>query len=307
MSIDLITVNKEMENYTDMDPQIVYLLNLISDEQIIDRVLENMGIDHNRMRVDKINKLRIDKANEILSNLQNLIISNNIDDDTMIKLSNEYNLYIPYHSNIRNVVFTLDSVKKHIENVEVIKNIYETYQSIIKNKRKKILLTKHINVYNSLNITINILDKFHPNYNNIISTIDKFKNNYKINAIYEIYNEKQNKIYEEHAKNIIDKRLLFHGSPVTNWFSILKNGLYINPNKVGVKINGKACGNGIYFSDNMSLSYRYCFVNSTVKSGVAILGLFEVALCEKCYKESPIFVLFNTNHYTPRYLVCVKN
>jgi hypothetical protein len=151
-----------------------------------------------------------------------------------------------------------------------------------------------------------MVDKYHPNYDKIMGTINKFQNNYKIQAIYEIYNEKQNKIYDEHTKDIADKRLLFHGSPITNWFSILKNGLYINPNKAGVKINGKAYGNGIYFSDNIAFSHGYCFVNSNYNADVSILGVFEVALCNKCYKTSPIFVIFNTVQYVPRYLVCIK-
>lgn len=91
------------------------------------------------------------------------------------------------------------------------------------------------------------------------------------------------------------------------WFSILKNGFYINPTTVGVKINGKAYGNGIYFSDSLIFSFSYCNMNNYDKSGFAILGLCEVVLCDKSVSNSPIFVIFNTNQYTFRYLLVVQN
>ncbi len=93
---------------------------------------------------------------------------------------------------------------------------------------------------------------------------------------------------------------------MTNWFSILKNGLYIDSKKAGVPVNGKAFGNGLYFSDDASYSYNYCKQGNYDKTGYLLLGICEVALCEKSYKTSPIFVIFNDCQYDFRYLICIE-
>jgi poly [ADP-ribose] polymerase len=300
---------KEVENYeiTDiiLDPQIIFLLNTISDEKIINNSLESIGIDHTRIQVNKINKLRIEKANEILLNLANVLkIQNKIDEEICKELSDEYDRYIPYKK--QDLLNNADIIKKHMENMEIINNIYQTYQAIIKNKKQNVTITQYISVYKALNIKINVVQKDSEKFLKVMECVNFVKNNYQIHTVYEINNEQQNKIYDDFTQNIKNKKLLFHGSPITNWFSILKNGFYINPNKIGVKINGKAYGNGIYFSDHITYSYNYCFINSHYNSDVIILGLCEVALCEKSYQTSPIYVIFNTNQYTFRYLVCLK-
>ena len=217
----------------------------------------------------------------------------------------EYNKYIPYKNSIKlndkNIVAT------HITNIETIKNIYETYSCIIKNKKKNALRQKTEYVYESLGIEINMIDEKNEKYLQVLECIKRDNNKFKVLKIYEVCNKKQNEIYDNSTKDIKNKQLLFHGSPVTNWFSILKNGFYINPTQVGVPVNGKAYGNGIYFSNNMSFSFSYCNIGKYDNSKVAILGLCEVALCPKSVSQAPVFVIFNTNQYTFRYLIVVEN
>lgn len=283
-----------------IEPNVQYLLNIISNELIINKTLERIGIDPKRMPVEKINQLRITKAEEILHEL------NLMPDGIKIEeLSEEYNRYIPYKTQIllndKNIIAT------HINNIETIKNIYETYSCIIKNKKKNALKSKPEYVYDALGMEINIINNNDPKYQQVSECINRDNNKIKVLRIFEVCSKKQNEIFENATKDIIDKRLLFHGSPVTNWFSILKNGFYIDPTKVGVSINGKLHGNGIYFSNHMSFSFPYCNLGKYDDSGIAILGLCEVALCPKSVSQAPIFVIFNTNQYTFRYLIVVEN
>jgi hypothetical protein len=283
-----------------IDPNVQYLLNIISNELIINKTLERIGIDPKRMPVEKINQLRITKAEEILHELNLMLGGTKIEE-----LSEEYNRYIPYKTQIllndKNIIAT------HINNIETIKNIYETYSCIIKNKKKNALRSKPEYVYEALSIEINMIDINNAKYQQVLECINRDHNKIKVLKIYEVCNKKQNEIFENATKHIQDKRLLFHGSPVTNWFSILKNGFYINPTQVGVPINGKAYGNGVYFSNHMSFSFPYCNMGKYDDSGVAILGLCEVALCPKSVSQAPVFVIFNTNQYTFRYMVVVEN
>ena len=72
---------------------------------------------------------------------------------------------------------------------------------------------------------------------------------------------------------------LFHGSRSENFWSIITNGLTINP--VGVVITGKAYGNGTYFAPNAIKSMGYTsssgskWANGTEKVGY--LGIYKVA------------------------------
>jgi hypothetical protein len=219
----------ELINNCAIDSKVVYFLNLISNEEIIDKFLKNMGIDSDRIQIAKINKKRITRASEILFQLQNEIQKQNF--SNVNELSEEYERYIPYSSPIK--LNNINTINKHIDNIEVIENMYETYETIIKNKKKNLLFSKHVTILNSLNIQLNILPEDDINYKNIFENIKtKSLHKYKNIQIYKIYDEKKENEYKNATKDISDKRLLYHGSPITNWFSIIKNGLYINPKKI---------------------------------------------------------------------------
>jgi hypothetical protein len=291
-----------------LDPEIQYLLNIISDEIIISTTLDKIGINPKMMPIEKINKLRIAKAEEILhkiNNMQDNEISMNI--AKIKEYEEEYNRYIPYKKTAE--LNNKNDVATHIANIETIKNIYETYSNIIKNKKKGGLINKEEYVLEALGVEINLFKEDNPKYTQVVECIKSDKNNYKIAKIYEIVNKKQNDIFDAtiKEKSNITKKLLFHGSPVTNWFSIIKNGFYINPTQVGVKINGKAYGNGVYFSDSLRFSHGYCNTNKYDKNNISILGLCEVGLCEKSVDKSPIFVIFDTKQYVLRYLIIVDD
>lgn len=83
-----------------------------------------------------------------------------------------------------------------------------------------------------------------------------------------------------------DCRLFYHGSKTENWFSILKQGLSLNPS---ASITGKMFGNGLYFAPDARKSLNYMDVkgsrwnNGTRDSGY--MAVYSVAL-GKCFKPS---------------------
>jgi poly [ADP-ribose] polymerase len=279
-------------------PEVVYFLNLISNENIINNILKNMNIDKKLMPVEKINKKRLKRSNEILSILQNEVNNNNLSNTEA--LSKEYDLYIPYV--IPSVLNNLETINKHLENMEIIENMYETYETIIKTKKNNIGIMKYYHVLTALNIKMDILANGNLEFEEIMDNIaENLKHKHKDIRIYKISNDEKKQEYNNITHDIKDKRLLYHGSPVTNWFSIIRNGLYINPKKIGVSINGKACGNGIYFSNDINYSYGYSQRKNF--GNVIIMGIYEVALCDKSYKSNSIFVLFNTKQCLLKYLL----
>ena len=79
-------------------------------------------------------------------------------------------------------------------------------------------------------------------------------------------------------------QLLFHGTGEENLWSVMANGLHVNPPQ-GVKITGKAFGNGIYFAECSYKSRGYTSVNGSYwKHGdqpTGFLLVYEVAVGNK--------------------------
>ncbi|TMW67132.1 hypothetical protein Poli38472_012248 [Pythium oligandrum] len=73
-----------------------------------------------------------------------------------------------------------------------------------------------------------------------------------------------------------NRRVLWHGSRLGNWLSILTHGLLIKP--CGVPHNGSAFGNGIYFTDKITRAMAYSHFSGKPGDRRQVFILSEVAL-----------------------------
>lgn len=91
--------------------------------------------------------------------------------------------------------------------------------------------------------------------------------------------------------------LLFHGSGTENWYSIIRNGLKLNPEliKSGVRICGKAFGYGIYFAAYCAKSMSYANASRTYgqNSTEHYMGVYEVMT------GNPYFIYQDPNRKRP--------
>ncbi|ATZ80428.1 poly(ADP-ribose)polymerase [Bodo saltans virus] len=291
------------------DPSVLFLFNLITNESIIETTLRNLDIDNSRMPVNKITQQRIVKGYEIIQQITDYVKDKKKEEEEEIKnnlknLSFEYDKYIPHVSSCH---INSKTILKYTNEIEIIKRIYDTYCSIIKGKRSNEVLNKYNKIYESLGLGISDIQNTHE-YNEIYKFAKSDNNKLNIVKIYKIDDLRRKDVYNEFIeKNKCNRTLAIHGSPVTNWFSILKNGFYINPTLVGVKINGKVYGNGIYFSNSCQFSLSYCLMNNSDKSEFCIFGLCEIALTNDSYNGHGIYVIFNTQQYVFKYIIVVKN
>ncbi|RMJ23920.1 ubiquitin conjugating enzyme [Aspergillus sp. HF37] len=99
----------------------------------------------------------------------------------------------------------------------------------------------------------------------------------------------------------------WHGSPLNNWHSILREGLHFN-----VVSNGRACGDGVYMSKNFGTSSSYCskyytnhhapWPHSKLNIKTAI-SLNEVVNAPKTFRNvDPHYVVTDLDWVQPRYL-----
>ena len=102
----------------------------------------------------------------------------------------------------------------------------------------------------------------------------------------------------------------WHGSPMVNWHSILRNGLKNYSNTKNMK-NGAVYGNGIYLAPDSGTSYWYCSPNRSDTWNLSMFneskGLYCLALCQilnhpKLKAADPYFVVPTESWVMIRYL-----
>lgn len=95
----------------------------------------------------------------------------------------------------------------------------------------------------------------------------------EIQEIYTVKRQGEDMRYKPFRK-LHNRKLLWHGSRLTNYAGILSQGLRIAPPEAPV--TGYMFGKGIYFADMVSKSANYC--NTTPVDPTGLLLLCEVAL-----------------------------
>jgi ubiquitin-protein ligase len=92
--------------------------------------------------------------------------------------------------------------------------------------------------------------------------------------------------------------VLFHGSSIENWYSIIRNGLKIT-SKTALMTTGSAYGVGLYFSNDVNLSYSY---SKVMHHG--FLGVYQIYDDMNKYKKTEnIFVVNDEQIVLLRYLI----
>lgn len=100
---------------------------------------------------------------------------------------------------------------------------------------------------------------------------------------------------------------LFHGTSIHSWYPIVKNGLKVMSG-TEFMANGAAYGNGIYLSDQFSMSFGYSSKNYNPNNkNRSIVGVFEIAGgIEPHKKTSSIFVVADDKIMLLRYLIVIE-
>lgn len=213
-----------------------------------------------------------------------------IDSEKITKIY--YGLIPLSRSNIK-FIKTKDDIISKLEEIENLKNISYTI-SIIKperiiNDENKVREPNNsiVNLYSKLGYKIKKASDYE--YSNIMTYIDNSKgsthsNQIKIIDILSMENKEKEEIYLSKYKDD-HRELLFHGSRLVNWVSIINKGLLLDSSKVADKISGKMFGNGIYWANCVSKSALYSISNDNKKQ-ICIMALADVALGKSSIKYS---------------------
>lgn len=271
-----------------------FLMELFTNKKTMENTLVSLSINPKKMPLGKISKSQLDEATNILVKIRHVLESESSDDSNsdssnsrdsesesknstlFTKLSSEFYTLVPYSCgrNRPPVIDNKDTLGKFVEMVDELKNL-EVAINVSKQAGENL-----DGVYDSLNAKMVPLEKD--------SQMWKVTSDYVINThgathktqvkLVDIYNLSRNESpnVAKTIKKIGNKQLLFHGSRMSNFCSIIKNGLILNPESLGAFVTGRMFSNGIYTANSFSKSFNYCA--SDTSDGYACLLLCEVAL-----------------------------
>lgn len=290
---------------TKLSQPVYQLMQMLFDLKKIESMMVSCDLDLKQMPLGKISANQIRSAMTILKDISKLISRNG----TLAKLreaSNRFYTLIPHGFGVNRppIIDSIQTVNDKNELLETLLNMELIYEFLDGDNGKCNALDA---CYKKLKADIEPIDRSSAEYlelSNIVKNTHGVTHNLYTLDIMEVF--KVNREGEDNRFNIYKElsnhQLLWHGSRLTNFVSILSSGLKIAPpeapgkyiffpsikmqnlfqtfnlHKLNNKISatGYMFGKGIYFADVVSKAANYCLTNRT--NNVALLLLCEVAL-----------------------------
>lgn len=258
------------------------LMQLIFDVQKMKKAMLEYEIDVEKMPLGKISKKQIREAYSTLTQLSEILKTGNPERTELISATNKFYTLVPHNFGVKgpSIIDTQDEIRTKSEMLEALLDMEIAYSLLHgKTDGTKNPIDVH---YDKLKNDIGVLDKNSEEY----KIIEKYVKNthaethsqyeLEIQEVFTLRRSGENSKYNKNAKQLPNKKLLWHGSRTTNYAGILSHGLRIAPPEAPV--SGYMFGKGVYFADMVSKSANYCCTNSENPTG--LLLLCEVALGE---------------------------
>ncbi|CCF39852.1 hypothetical protein CH063_02219 [Colletotrichum higginsianum] len=273
------------------------LMNLIFNQQYFRDAMTSMNYDANKLPLGKLSKNTILRGFQALKDLGALFNDSTLADSKYSMtvpaateyLSNLYYTLIP-HAFGRNrppVIRSGDMLKKEVDLLDSLSDM-KVASDLMKVDRKVYDVHPADRQYQGLGMDeMTPIDRTSSEFALLSEYLQGSKGathpvNYKVEDIFRIERQGELERFEKSEFSSIksDRRLLWHGSRVTNYGGILSQGLRIAPPEAPV--SGYMFGKGIYLADMSSKSANYCVSGSS--GGQALLLLCEAELGDPMQK-----------------------
>ena len=293
-----------------LDEDVMDLIRLIYNKKIINDNLHEIGYDSKKMPLGKLSPVTLTNGLNILKQIETELKKSKPNKDNLKKYSSEFYTQIPHDFGFQKMAnFIIDNMEKVkekidmisslsdmkitlkiLENVDEDKEEYENQEEKQLNDYYKKLncdirsISKDEKIYKILNKYLTTKVEKGDNNDNEYGYYYPCKNNLSLLKAYELerYGEKKK------FKDFGNKKLLWHGSRITNFVGILSQGLRIAPPEA--PSSGYLYGKGVYFADmSLKSSYYCCPVNN-----IALILLAEVSLGKEDERVNTDFNLPST-------------
>ena len=312
---NLYTIYEEFEKQSKPDEAVFASLNEIWDK--IPAALKRQGINDERVNSVRIKTagdvrtayyIGCEAADRYKSSLSQTVYKNMINnlqllhsnslaymkksqhmgESVLIKFNNELvELFNILPRKMRNVVDYLAPNTRYMPNIiKREQNLYDTMKGAYDTKKRQMQLS--VEKIKNTNEGITVLEenglRMRPCTSVEVEEIKKLLGEIsgKFSKAWAVENITTADKYKKCVKQLditsSGVKKLWHGSTTENWWSILTNGLSLNPN---ARITGKMFGNGIYFAPKAKKSLGYTSIRGSywARGGdsVGYMGVFDVA------------------------------
>ncbi|KAJ4341757.1 hypothetical protein N0V95_007111 [Ascochyta clinopodiicola] len=259
------------------------LMELIFNQQYFQDTMKELNYDADKMPLGKLSKATISRGFQTLKDLA-AIIDNPTSSGDVETLSNRYYSLIP-HAFGRNrppVIHTNVLLKREIDLLESLSDMKEATDMLKNSLKDDSDLNRLDRQFQTLGMNeMEALDSRSLEFAELSAYLTKTKGathnvKYDVQDIFRIQRKGEFERFDKspYAKMSGNRRLLWHGSRVTNFGGILGQGLRIAPPEAPA--TGYMFGKGIYLADMSSKSANYCFHYQS--GGTALLLLCEAEL-----------------------------
>uniref|UniRef100_A0AAG5CZP2 Poly [ADP-ribose] polymerase n=1 Tax=Anopheles atroparvus TaxID=41427 RepID=A0AAG5CZP2_ANOAO len=262
-----------------LNPAVQDLIRMMFDVDEMNRVMLEFELDMEKMPLGKLSQRQLQTAMGVLSEIAFLITTNG-SAPQFIDASNRFYSLVPHNFGLKpvQVLDTANQVKEKLtmlENLQQIEFAYSLLHVVESDDTKSVLDV----YYEHLKTDIERMERSSEEFallqqyvrNTHAATHRDFT--LEIEEIFRIQRKGEDSRYES-FRSLHNRKLLWHGSRLTNFVGILSNGLKIAPPEAPV--TGYMFGKGIYFADMVSKSANYCCTNPADPKGLMLLC--EVAL-----------------------------
>ncbi|ORY06965.1 PARP-domain-containing protein [Basidiobolus meristosporus CBS 931.73] len=274
-----------------LEPKIQELVEMIFDREMMEQQLKALNFNANKMPLGKLRKSTITDGYNALKELADVLAVENgavVNRREIERLSNKFYTVIP-HDFGRSIPPLINSqalLKQKLELVESLSEIQAT-QSLWESPSAPRdsngnLIHPVDGFYNSLNLNHLVpLDHHAADF----EMVKKYVRNthgdthdayaLEVMDVFELERATEPERWlAAGCDKMSNRKLLWHGSRLTNFVGILSQGLRIAPPEAPV--TGYMFGKGVYFADCVSKSANYCYTDRNYRE--ALMLLCEVAL-----------------------------
>ncbi|KAH8294795.1 hypothetical protein KR018_002868 [Drosophila ironensis] len=276
------TTISSLENHSAksiLETSVQNLIKLLFDVDLMKKTLMEFHIDLNKMPLGKLSLNQVQSAYSVLTNIYELVQSGNTY-SKLIDASNRFYTLIPQNFGVQSP--PLIETMKQVEDLRLMLDSLaeiELAYSFIKSEDTFNNTNPIDKYYSQLKTDLQPLDKNSEEFSTLKTYVKNTHatthSSYELNIV-DIF--KVSRIGEARRykpfKKLHNRKLLWHGSRLTNFVGILSHGLKIAPPEAPP--TGYMFGKGIYFADMVSKSANYCCTSQKNPTGLMLLS--EVAL-----------------------------
>ncbi|XP_055838265.1 poly [ADP-ribose] polymerase [Episyrphus balteatus] len=296
-----IDLNAEHKVKSKLDTSVQDLIKLIFDIETMKRTMLEFDLDMEKMPLGKLSQKQLQNAYKVLTEIHGLV-QNSGTNSQFIDATNRFYTLIPHNFGVRSPPL-LDTIKQVEDLSAMLDSLMEIEcaYSLIKNEESGEDVNPIDKHYEQLKTSIEPIDKNSEEF----AMLKKYVKNthadthkmyeLEIVDVFKVARQGEARRYKP-FKKLHNRRLLWHGSRLTNFVGILSHGLKIAPPEAPV--TGYMFGKGIYFADMVSKSANYCCTSKQNSTGIMLLS--EVALGDmfECTSANYVTKLPKNKHST---------